>query len=151
MDSSGQGPAHPARHEDWRQRGRGADPGPGGAEAAARLRAVQALALMRAEADGAVSIARIAERLGVGMRCLQLAFAAHYGMTPREMLTTLRLEKARSLLLAAAPEATVTTIALDAGFSHLSRFSESYRRAFGECPVETLRRRRAAPDRRAAG
>ncbi|WP_181420871.1 helix-turn-helix domain-containing protein [Rhodobacter viridis] len=109
-----------------------------------------AFALMQAEAEENVSITEIAARVGIGMRCLQIAFAQHYGLTPREMLTRLRLDRARERLLAGEPGARVTAIALDAGFTHLSRFSVSYHQAFGERPVETLRRARAEPLLRAA-
>lgn len=111
----------------------------------AAQRAERAFALMQAEAEDSVSITAIAGQVGIGMRCLQIAFAQHYGMTPREMLTRLRLDRARALLLAAEPDARVTLIALETGFTHLSRFSVAYHRAFGEHPVETLRRARAAP------
>jgi len=37
----------------------------------------------------------------------------------------------------------VTQVALDYGFVHLGRFSESYKSAFGELPSETLRRQKA--------
>jgi AraC-like DNA-binding protein len=53
-----------------------------------------------------------------------------------------RLRQVREALLAADPEANVTTIASNAGFTHLSRFSIEYRRRFGEKPSETLKSRR---------
>ena len=37
----------------------------------------------------------------------------------------------------------VSAAALRWGFAHLGRFSAEYRRAFGECPAQTLRRRGA--------
>jgi AraC-like DNA-binding protein len=37
----------------------------------------------------------------------------------------------------------VTDIALDWGFCHFSRFSQEYRRLFGETPGKTLQRARA--------
>jgi transcriptional regulator GlxA family with amidase domain len=55
----------------------------------------------------------------------------------------MRLEKARQRLIAANGEGQVTTIALDSGFHHLSRFAHAYARTFGERPSETLARRRA--------
>lgn len=66
-------------------------------------RAEQALALMRDTAEDAVSIASIAGRVGIGIRCLQMAFAARYGLTPREMLTRLRLQAVRARLQSAPP------------------------------------------------
>lgn len=106
-------------------------------------RAQSALDLMRLEAEGDVSISAIAERVGIGLRSLQITFATQYGLTPREMLTRLRLQKARAALLAPPLGARVTAIALDAGFTHLSRFSQTYRQVYGERPIETLRRAQA--------
>ena len=52
-----------------------------------------------------------------------------------------RLERTHAQLLAADPAvSSVTEIALNNGFSHLSRFSAAYRRRFAEYPSETLRR-----------
>lgn len=113
-----------------------------------RHRAQQAFHLMCQHAEDELSISAIAETLGVGLRSLQIAFAEHYGIPPRDMLTRLRLERARAALMAAPAGARVTAIALEAGFTHLSRFSQSYRLIYGELPVETLRRARgpaAAP------
>lgn len=105
-------------------------------------RAVQAREILVERADEPLAIADLAQELGIGLRSLQLAFFRSFGTTPRAMLTQIRLENARAQLLAAGPEAQVTTIAMDAGFTHLSRFSQAYRRAFGERPVDTLNRSR---------
>jgi len=52
----------------------------------------------------------------------------------------------RQALLHADSEASVTSIASDAGFTHLGRFAILYRSRFGESPSETLKsRRRARP------
>ena len=64
------------------------------------------------------------------------------------LLRQARLAQARSALAAPRPETTVTTVALDYGFNHLSRFARQYARHFGESPSETLRRARR---RQAAG
>jgi AraC-like DNA-binding protein len=53
-----------------------------------------------------------------------------------------RLAQARADLAAAAPGTTVTSVALDCGFTHLGRFSLDYAKEFGEPPSETLRRAR---------
>jgi transcriptional regulator GlxA family with amidase domain len=85
----------------------------------------------------------LAQSLGISLRSLQLAFQEVHGHGPREALNRIRLEKARQRLLAAREEGRVTAIALESGFSHLSRFAQSYAQAFGERPSETLLRRRA--------
>lgn len=109
---------------------------------AASARTVRAAGeLMRQRADEPLSIAALADELGIGLRSLQLSFREVYGLSPRELLGRIRLEAARERLLAAAPTEQVTTIAMDCGFTHLSRFAGAYHRAFGERPSETLRRR----------
>jgi len=50
-----------------------------------------------------------------------------------------RLNLARSALLHAGREGSVTEIATRCGFAHLGRFSVTYRTVFGECPRDTLR------------
>jgi AraC-like DNA-binding protein len=104
----------------------------------------QAEEMMDANSDEPLSILEIAQALGISLRSLQLAFAeVHEGQSPRDVLNCMRLEKARQRLIAANGEGQVTTIALDSGFHHLSRFAHAYARTFGERPSETLARRRA--------
>ncbi len=104
----------------------------------------QAEDFMHQHSDDPVSILEIAQALGVSVRSLQLAFNEVYGgLSPRGYLNRIRLEKARHRLLAANGDSQVTTVALDSGFFHLSRFAQAYARAFGERPSETLARRRA--------
>lgn len=104
----------------------------------------QAEELMHANSDEPLSMLELATVLGVSLRSLQLAFnEVHDGQSPREVLNRIRLGKARKRLLAATADEQVTTIALESGFFHLSRFSQAYARAFGERPSKTLARRRA--------
>ena len=104
----------------------------------------QAEDLMQAHSDEPISMAKLAEGLGVSLRSLQLAFAEVYGgCSPRDILNRIRLEKARARLLASPQDGQVTTVAMDSGFFHLGRFSQAYARAYGEKPSETLARRRA--------
>lgn len=121
----------------------GADTAPGPTEldlAARRVRLAEEF--IRAHADGALSIEQVAERVGVGMRALQLAFRASRGVSPRAVLHEARLERARARLLAPDGSASVSDIALASGFAHFGRFAAAYRARFGEPPSETLRRAR---------
>ena len=105
----------------------------------------QAEEIMHANSDEPLSMQEIAQVLGVSLRSLQLAFAEVYGgLSPRDVLNRIRLEKARARLLAADGNVQVTTVAMDSGLFHLGRFSQSYARAFGEKPSETLLRRRVS-------
>ncbi len=87
-----------------------------------------------------IEIARIAASLGVSIRTLQVTFQRQYGFSPRDFVMECRLDNARNLLLNRATNTTVTTIAIDCGFSDLSHFSSKYRDKFGELPSETRRR-----------
>ncbi|MBT9246380.1 helix-turn-helix domain-containing protein (plasmid) [Gemmobacter fulvus] len=106
-------------------------------------RVCQAEEIMRARCDEALSMPDLAASVGVSLRSLQLGFQEVYGLPPRAVLSRIRLDLARVRLLAARPGETVTSIALETGFIHLSRFAQLYARTFGETPRETLGRCRA--------
>lgn len=104
----------------------------------ARVRAARDY--MHAHADEALTVEQIARAVGIGPRALQAAFRDGLGMTPREVLAEIRLERARSRLLSPERGTTVTDAALDSGFAHLGRFAGAYRQRYGESPSQTLRR-----------
>lgn len=88
-----------------------------------------------------IAIADLADAAGVSVSCLFLAFRNYLGVTPTAYLKKRRLERAHELLLqAGASGQSVTEIATDCGFQHLSRFSSAYKNCFGELPSQTLRR-----------
>lgn len=104
----------------------------------------QAEEIMRAHWDEPLSMLDLAQQLGVSLRSLQLAFKlVHDGKSPRDYFNRVRLEQARVRLMLAKDSENVTTIAVDCGFFHLGRFSQTYARVFGERPSDTLARRRA--------
>lgn len=106
-----------------------------------RVRAAEEI--MHAHSEEPLSMLELARRLDIGLRSLQLAFReVHDGLSPREVYSRIRLDRARQRLLAASGADRVTTIALDSGFGHLGRFAMAYARTFGELPSETLARRR---------
>lgn len=90
-----------------------------------------------------LSILDVARSVGVGERTLQKAFKACRGITPREVLTDMRLTAMRQDLLSGKPGVSVTTAALNAGLCHLGRSSAAYKARYGETPSVTLRRRSA--------
>lgn len=75
---------------------------------------------------------------GTGVRTLQTAFLRHRGTTPMRFLRDRRLERARAEMLR-RPEARLTDIAIECGFTHLGRFARHYRERFGEPPSHTRR------------
>jgi transcriptional regulator GlxA family with amidase domain len=85
----------------------------------------------------------LASAMGVSSRTVYRVFARHRGVPPISWLRAARLERVRDRLLHASAGETVTSVALDLGFSHLGRFAVLYRRRFGERPSDTLRRGRS--------
>ena len=101
----------------------------------------RAEAYMRRNIVKAITVAELADEVCVSVRALQSGFRRFRGATPLETLRGLRLEAARADLQRADASDTVTGIALQWGFTHLSRFSQNYKARFGELPLQTLRRR----------
>jgi AraC-like DNA-binding protein len=94
-------------------------------------------------AGGPLDLEQLASSAGIGIRALQMGFRRHFGVSISEMLLDIRLAALHSRLCRAAPDASITDIAFDLGFTHLSRMAGAYRVKFGERPSATLRRRRA--------
>lgn len=117
-----------------------ADAAPARPAAAGLHHVRRAEAMIRARVAEDLSVPALAAELGIGTRALQLAFQAHRGASPREVIAGLRLEATRERLLRARPDDTVTAIALDCGVAHLGRFAAHYRACFGESPSATLAR-----------
>jgi len=107
----------------------------------------RAIDYMEAHLDRHVTIADLVQATGVAGRTMFVHFKAVMGVSPMRYLHDARLRRAREDLLRADPEASVTRIAWDAGFTHLGRFSLAYRRRFGESPSRTLGSRRQARPR----
>jgi len=81
----------------------------------------------------------IAVAAGCSLRLLQDLFRVIEGRTILQHITARRLAHARSLLLDVAGGHSVTSAALDSGFSHFGLFARGYRAAFGELPSATRR------------
>lgn len=88
-----------------------------------------------------ISPADIAEAAHITVRGLQYAFRRHLDTTPMAYVRRTRLDRAHRDLVAAdaANGDTVTAIATRWGFLHQGRFVETYRRAYGGTPGQTLR------------
>ncbi len=91
-------------------------------------------------ADEPLDLEQLAEAAGTGIRALQLGFRRHFGMSISEMLRDIRLAHLNARLTAASIDESITDIAFDLGFTHLSRMASAYRAKFGETPSATLRR-----------
>jgi transcriptional regulator GlxA family with amidase domain len=96
---------------------------------------------LEASACEPLDLAELACAAGIGIRALQLGFRRHFGLSISEMLLDMRLAALHARLSRAAPDTSITDIAFDLGFTHLSRMAGAYRAKFGETPSATLRRR----------
>lgn len=101
-----------------------------------RLEAMDAY--MRTRLGAPIGLIDLAKAAGVSVRSLHTLSLKHHGVSPMEQLRLLRLDAARSFLLA-QQQASVTDAALLHGFGHLGRFSAYYRERFGELPSQTAR------------
>ena len=121
-----------------------------------RTRAKRSAAVLAAARD-ALSVmeefdyATLSAATGGSPRSIQLAFAERVHTTPLRYFRAIRLHRARNALLARAGDrsATIGDIAAAHGFCNWSRFTQLYRRQFGEAPSET--RARAKWQRSPAG
>ncbi|HZV10385.1 MAG TPA: AraC family transcriptional regulator, partial [Novosphingobium sp.] len=93
---------------------------------------------MRANLREPVTLDAIIQAAGISSRSLQAGFRRHRQDTPLGYLKKLRLDSAHRALRAG--RGNVTQIALETGFTHLSKFARDYRERFGETPSETLMR-----------
>jgi AraC-like DNA-binding protein len=91
-------------------------------------------------AANSLTMADVAEAAGVSERSLQNAFKKSKGLSPMQYLRDVRLEMANKALLTAAPDDSVTPVAISCGFRQLSRFAQQYKTRYGELPSETLQR-----------
>lgn len=89
-------------------------------------------------------LADIVKAAGCGVRTLQMLFRTEMMCSLTEYIAMRRLYAARARLNAPRPDDSVTSIAMDCGFSHLGEFGQSYFRLYSERPSQTLERARRA-------
>jgi AraC-like DNA-binding protein len=93
-----------------------------------------------ANLDQPITRADLCAVSGLQLRALTRAFVKFHGGSPMRFVKDRRLDAVYRTLLGSEPsETTVTHVATDFGFCHLSRFAVDYCSAFGEHPSETLR------------
>lgn len=97
---------------------------------------------IESHADEALTPGELAQLAGVSLRTLYAGFKDFRQVSPMEHLRNVRLQKVRDELNRddQAADCSVTEIAIRWGFTHMGRFSQEYKRMFGELPSETKRR-----------
>jgi adenylate cyclase len=100
----------------------------------------KAVEFIRKEGGRKISMTDLVAHCGVAERTLRKHFSAFMAVSPLEYWRRFRLAAAREELLKGSNGTSVTEVAIRFGFNHFGRFSEQYRRCFGERPSTTLRR-----------
>ncbi len=86
------------------------------------------------------SIAELCEAGSVSERSLRRAFIGCFDRPPSQVLRARALSSVEQVLRDGTPHTTsVTDVAINHGFRHVSDFARHYRLAFGETPSKTLR------------
>lgn len=101
--------------------------------------------------DENLSVRQVAAHIGVTERALQLAFRAHLGMTPAELIRTRRVEHIHHELQEQGGDAGVLEIASRWGVKSRSTLVHNYRSRFDQTPTQTLRGASDAQDAAAQG
>jgi transcriptional regulator GlxA family with amidase domain len=86
-----------------------------------------------------MTVEQLAGVAGVSVPTLFSAFRKYKGISPMRYITNIRFERAHSALKGAGRNSHVTDIAMEWGFYQLGRFSQEYKKRYGETPSETLR------------
>lgn len=101
----------------------------------------KALDFIRQNSHRPISLPELSSELGISSRALQLQFKKHLNASPKKVITQFRLSSLRRALRSGAGEHTsVSDLAFEYGFSHLSQLAQDYFKAFDELPSQTLRR-----------
>jgi AraC-like DNA-binding protein len=100
-----------------------------------------AVDIIEAEPDSALTVSSLASRTNISVRALQEGFRRHVGMSPMAYLREVRLRRTHETLLRSdMSAATVASVAHSWGFNHLGRFAAAYWARYQEAPATTLRR-----------
>jgi AraC-like DNA-binding protein len=87
-----------------------------------------------------ISLGQLTKVTGIAPATLNKHFSYFMGQSPIKYVLNEKLKAVNIILNANELELSVTDIAMNFGFNHLGRFSEYYKRKFGELPSETYKR-----------
>lgn len=98
------------------------------------------LELMEGQTDSRLTVDSLAREAGLSVPHFARAFKESIGRAPHQHLLMLRLERARRLL--DSPRATLSAVALQAGFADQAHFTRHFKRHFGVTPGAFVRSQR---------
>jgi AraC family ethanolamine operon transcriptional activator len=123
------------------------------ASAARRVAVRLAREYIHARLSEPLPLSELCRHSGLKARTLENGFREVTGLTPIAYIRSLRLNVARRAILDdSTRQRSISDIAMDNGFWHLSQFATDYRKLFGETPTNTRRRSRSveSPNRAVA-
>lgn len=97
----------------------------------------KAVTIMQENLGDKMSIDEMAKQSGLSSRNLNRLMLQEIGLTPKQLVITVRIEKAQALLQ--KPGASVTDVALRVGYNSLSQFIAAFRSQTGQLPSEVAR------------
>ncbi len=97
---------------------------------------------IEANSTRAITIEELASQTNTSVRSLFLTFKKTRGYSPMAFAKTVRLRRARQMIVDANPRTSVSQIAFKCGFGNLGHFARDFRQMFGELPSEILARAR---------
>ncbi len=86
-----------------------------------------------------ITIDEIAKKFEITERTLRNHFQEELGISPKQYLNTIRLQRVRNELKNKKKKVNIEVVARKYGFHHMGQFSKRYKDFFGELPSETLR------------
>jgi AraC family ethanolamine operon transcriptional activator len=86
------------------------------------------------------AIDRLSRIIGTSERALHQGFKERFGVSPKMYIQIMRLNEAHKELRDSSSRKTVSDTAMEWGFYHLGRFSNQYKRMFGQLPSTTQKR-----------
>lgn len=111
------------------------------ARAARRVAVTLACELIHSSLAEPLRLSELCRQAQLKVRSLEYGFREVTGLTPVAYIRSLRLNNVRRLLASDdSVGRSISEIAMDTGFWHLSQFAVDYRRFFGETPTQTRRR-----------
>ena len=99
---------------------------------------MEARAYMHTNLHQPITIDEIAKKFDITERTLRNHFQEELGISPKQYLNTIRLQRVRNELKNKKKKVNIEAVVRKYGFHHMGQFSKRYKDFFGELPSETL-------------
>lgn len=99
---------------------------------------MEARAYIHTNLHQSITIDEIAKKFDISERTLRNHFQEELGISPKQYLNIIRLQKVRHELKNKKKKINIEVVARNFGFTHMGQFSKRYKDFFGELPSQTL-------------